>query len=115
MKAMKLDPESDRCELIEISSGLAGLQNAVGGYIEVIPVDYIPRLLDLLCVAILYDEEAVLKGKPDTITVASRRTGAIARIRGTVLFCAVEGNEFSDLSQIQIDAVRQLYDGRAQM
>lgn len=71
-------------EVIEIENKLSALQEAVGGYIEVLPI------AEDICV--LCNEEGKLLGLPHNIVLC----GDI--LVGTILIVGVAGEEFCDLS-----------------
>lgn len=70
-------------EVIEIENKLSALQEAVGGYIEVLPI------AEDICV--LCNEEGKLLGLPHNIVLC----GDI--LVGTILIVGVAGEEFCDL------------------
>lgn len=79
-------------EIAEIENELSAMQELVGGYIEVARTGLKGAIL--VC-----DEDGKFKGKPANI-ITDRDV-----IVGDVFFCSVNGEEFSDITQEQIDAI----------
>lgn len=96
MRALRIAPETS--EVVEIDNTLPALQKAVGGYIDVVSV--FPHE-----VIMIVDDEGLLKRysfNPGASIIAQRA------IVGTVLLLSVNGEEFTDLSEIFCDFFSQL-------
>lgn len=87
MKAIIKKP-FEKPKVIEIENELSALQEAVGGYIQVVPVT------DKVCV--ICNEEGKLLGLPHNIVLC----GDI--LVGTILIVGVAGEEFCDLPDFMI-------------
>ena len=87
MKIIMKKP-GEKPEVIEIENKLSALQEAVGGYIEVLPI------AEDICV--LCNEEGKLLGLPHNIVLC----GDI--LVGTILIAGVAGEEFCDLPDFMI-------------
>lgn len=87
MKAIIKKP-FEKPKVIEIENELSALQEAVGGYIQVVPVT------DKVCV--ICNEEGKLLGLPHNIVLC----GDI--LVGTILIVGVAGEEFCDLSDFWV-------------
>lgn len=70
-------------EVIDIENDLSALQHEVGGYIEAV------TLCDNM--ALIVDEEGILKGKKYNTTLAG------VHIVGTALLVGVDGDDFCDV------------------
>ena len=75
-------------EVAEVENALEALQQAVGGYIETLPVVAVDSNEKAVMVM---DEEGQLKGKEHNITICGQD------IVGTVLLCGQDGDEFTDV------------------
>lgn len=87
MKAIIKKP-FEKPKVIEIENELSALQEAVGGYIEVLPI------AEDICV--IRNKEGELLGLPHNIVLC----GDI--LVGTILIVGVAGEEFCDLSDFWI-------------
>ena len=76
-------------EMKDIPNELSALQEIVGGYIEVFPIN-----TNILCVC---NEEGKLKGLPPNFVYENDI------IAGDVLFCSVDRCDFNSLSDADID------------
>ena len=96
MRALRIAPEAS--EVIEIDNTLPSLQEAVGGCIDVVTVYPYEMIM-------VVDDEGLLKGYPFNpgASIIAQRT-----IVGTVLLLSVNGEEFTDLSEIFCDFFSQL-------
>lgn len=83
MRVLKYEPRKAP-EIVDIPNELEPLQQAVGGYIEVVPVE--GNLI------LIVDEEGLIKG-----TRFNRRIGP-HWIFGTFLVCESDGEEFAGLT-----------------
>lgn len=83
MKALIKRPGEDY-EEIDIENDLKSLQEAVGGYIQAVPVDEYT--------AVICDEEGRLKGLPDNCMFRG------ISFVGTILIVGTDGEEFTDVS-----------------
>lgn len=84
MRALKKNP-GEGCKVIEIENDLHALQEAVGGYIEAVPISW--------SCCILFDEEGRLKGLPYNMTCGGHD------LFGPVLTVGVDGEDFTDVPQ----------------
>lgn len=75
-------------EVAEVENTLEALQQAVGGYIETLPVVAVDSNEKAVMVM---DEEGRLKGKEPNITICGHD------IVGTVLLCGQDGDDFTDV------------------
>ncbi len=82
-------------KITEIDNTLEALQEAVGGYIEVVPVPNSPGVV-YIC-----NEEGKLRGYAPNVLIP----GDV--ICGTVLVAGVDGEEFCSLSDETVEAMRQ--------
>ena len=90
MKAVKI--ESYRVSEIDIENTLEALQNAVDGYIETVPMRFIPPDKAVMIV----NEEGRLRG------LTMNRTASLyanTLIVGTALVVGVAGEEFTDVPE----------------
>lgn len=97
MKAVKI--ESYRVSEIDIENTLEALQDAVDGYIETVPMRFIPSDKAVMIV----NEEGRLKG------MMMNRTASIyanTLIVGTALVVGVDGEEFTDVPE---DIAREMH------
>lgn len=96
MRALRIAPEAS--EVIEIDNTLPSLQEAVGGFIDVVT-------LYQYNVVMIVDDEGLLKGYPfnPAASILAERT-----IVGTVLLLSTEGEEFTDLDEIFSEVFLQL-------
>lgn len=90
MKAIKI--ESCRVTEVDIENTLEALQNAVDGYIETVPIRFIPPDKAVMIV----NEEGLLKGMTMNRT-ASLYAGRF--IVGNALVVGVDGDEFTDVPE----------------
>lgn len=90
MKAVKI--ESYRVSEVDIENTLEALQNAVDGYIETVPIRFIPPDKAVMIV----NEEGRLKG------MTMNRTASLYADRlivGNALVVGVDGEEFTDVPE----------------
>lgn len=83
MKIIMKKP-GEKLEVIEIENKLSALQEAVGGYIQAVPITE--------DVCILCNEDGKLLGLPRNIVLCGNT------LVGTILIVGVAGEEFCDLS-----------------
>lgn len=81
MKILKVEPNSETFEAVEIENDLTAMQKVIDGYIEVVTLN--DNLL------LIVDEEGVLKDKPLNIV-------GNYPFRGTVVLVGYENEEFAD-------------------
>ena len=96
MKALFINQAA---KLIDIQNELEALQEAIGGYIESITLDY--------GAVMIVDEEGRLKGKPLN-DLASIIAGT--SIVGKALIVGCDGEEFSDVPEMYIECILLLSD-----
>ena len=90
MKALKL--EGITINQVEIENTLEALQNAVDGYIETVPIRFIPPDKAVMIV----NEEGLLRGMAPN-PAASMIAGI--KIVGPAIAVGVDGEEFTDLPE----------------
>lgn len=93
MRVLRKNP-GEPWEAIEVENGLKPLQDAVGGYLESV------TFAEDAC--ILCDEEGRMKGEPYNTTVCG------VPFVGTVLIVGVAGEAFTELTERQESALREI-------
>lgn len=93
MRAMRKRP-GEAWEAIEVDNELRSIQQEVGGYLESF------TFAEDACV--LCDEEGRMKGKQHNISVCG------VPFVGTILVVGVDGENFTDLTERQEEALRSM-------
>ena len=93
MRVLKKEP-AKAPEIIEIDNTLEALQEAVGGYIEVVPVHG-------TAVVFICDEEGKIKGYPPNFAIPGDM------LVGTVIVAGVSADEFRSLNDEEIADMKE--------
>lgn len=91
MRALLVKPRELAVE-IEIPNTLKALQEAVGGYIEVV---------EAAGCALIVDEEGLIKGKEHNLSFEQHHMQF--NLHGNIIICGIAGEEFCDLSELQLE------------
>lgn len=91
MRALLVKPRELAVE-IEIPNTLKALQEAVGGYIEVV---------EAAGCALIVDEEGLLKGLP--LNLSFEQKFQQYNLFGNIVICGIDGEEFCDLTDFEVE------------
>jgi len=99
IKAVVKRPDEKFGHMTNISNSLKNLQNTVGGYIETVTI-----ATDLV---IICNEEGRIRGLPFNCSICGHQ------FYGDLIFCGVDGDEFSDIPLTFADFKRIFFGGRS--
>lgn len=97
---------SEPFQVVEVENELEPIQKIVGGYIEVLPVTE-----DIL---LIMNEEGKLFGLPSNFQLIVNQRVADT-IAGNALFVGRKEEDFSSLTDAQIDKIKQMFENRNKM